>query len=75
MWTLQPREITDGGTSLQVGVSGQVNVHAVLHRPTAVPTAKGGLEISELSFLVDDPRELVSRARQHLARVAEPRQL
>ena len=74
VWTLQPRETADGGTALQVGVSGQVNVHAVLHRPTAVRTAKGDLEISELSFLVDDPRELVTRARQHLARVAEPRQ-
>lgn len=63
--TLQLRE-TEGGTDLQVSVSGQVNVHVVLCRPMTVPTRKGGQEISELSLLADDPRALVTRARQHL---------
>lgn len=66
VWTLQPRD-SEGGTDLQVGVSGQVNVHAVLRRPMTVPTPKGSQQISELSFLADDPRALVARARQSLA--------
>lgn len=66
VWTLQPRE-TETGTDLQVGVSGQVNVHAVLRRPTTVSTAKGDMEIVALSFFADDPRGLVARARQHVA--------
>lgn len=64
--TLQPRE-TDPGTDLQVGVSGQVNVHAVLHAPTVVATAKGPMEIVELSFWADDPRALAARARALVA--------
>jgi hypothetical protein len=63
--TLQPRE-TDRGIDLQVGVSGEVNVHAVLRRPITVPTPKGDLEISELSFMADDPRALAARVRQNL---------
>jgi len=63
--TLQPRE-TERGTDLAVAVSGQVNVHAVLRRPTSVPTPKGDMVIAELSFLVDEPRDFVRRARQHL---------
>jgi hypothetical protein len=63
--TLQPRE-TETGTDLQVGVSGEVNVHAVLSQPQTVPTPKGDLRIAELSFWVDEPNALVARARQHL---------
>jgi hypothetical protein len=63
--TLQLRE-TKGSTELQVGVSGQVNVHAVLRHPLTVTTPKGSQRITELSFWVDDPRALVARARQHL---------
>jgi len=63
--TLQPSE-TDTGTNLQVGVSGQVNVHAVLREPTTVPTPKGSRRITELSFWADDPRALVTRARRDL---------
>jgi hypothetical protein len=69
MRQLQPRE-TDHGIDLQIGVSGEVNVHAVLHRPLVVPTPKGALEIGELSFLADDPRDLVARARRHLTAAA-----
>lgn len=65
VWTLQPDE-TEEGTHLRVGVSGQVNVHARLHRPTTVSTAKGDLEIVQLSFFADDPREVVARARTRL---------
>lgn len=65
VWTLQPEE-TDQGTHLRVGVSGRVNVHLRLHRPTTVSTAKGDLEIVRLSFFADDPREVVARARTRL---------
>jgi hypothetical protein len=63
VWTLQPRESEDG-VDLQVGVSGQVNLHARLHGPTVVTTAKGPMEIVELSFFADDPRALVAHARR-----------
>lgn len=66
VWTLQPRD-TDLGVDLQVGVSGQLNVHARLHQPTIVSTAKGEMEIVELSFFADDPRALVNHARKSLA--------
>lgn len=65
MRSLQPRETPDG-TDLQVGVSGQVNVHVVLRRPLTVPTPKEPMEITEISFLVDDPRAFVARTRQLL---------
>jgi hypothetical protein len=61
--TLQPAE-TEAGTDLRVGVSGQVNVHAVLRRPTPVATPQGERLISALSFFADDPRDLVGRARE-----------
>ena len=63
MRTMQFRE-TKSGTDLQVGVSGEVNVHAVLRHPLTVPTPKGDKEITELSFWVDDPKSFVGRARQ-----------
>ncbi len=66
VWTLQPRH-TEEGTDLQVGVSGQVNVHVRLHEPTVVATAKGALEIVELSFFADEPRAVVLHARRLLA--------
>lgn len=65
VWTLQPRE-TERGVDLQVAVSGLVNVHAHLRAPTRVSTAKGEMEISELSFFADDPRAAVARARKLL---------
>jgi len=66
VWTLQQRE-TEHGVDLQVGVSGQVNVHARLREPTTVSTAKGPMEIVELSFFADEPRALVADARTILA--------
>ena len=68
MWALQPRE-TAGGIDLQVGVSGRVNVHATLHQPITVNTRKGDLEISQISFWVDDPRAFVARGRRVLAQI------
>jgi len=65
--TLQPSE-TGTGTDLQVGASGQVNVHAVLRQPMDVPTPQGTRCITELSFWADDPRALVARARRDLIR-------
>jgi hypothetical protein len=61
--TMQVRQTTNG-TNLQVGVSGEVNVHATLRYPLTVPTPKGELSITELSFWVDDPHAFVARARQ-----------
>jgi hypothetical protein len=66
MRTIQLRETNAGGTDLQIGVSGEVNVHVVLAHPLTVPTPKGNQEITELSFLVDDPAALVAKARQHI---------
>lgn len=65
---LQPRE-TDDGTDLQIGVSGEVNVRAVLREPLTVPTSRGDLEVVSVSFLADDPKALVARAREHLVAV------
>ena len=65
VWTLQPRD-TERGVDLQVGVSGQVNVHVQLREPTVVATAKGPMEIVELSFFADEPRSLVTQARKAL---------
>jgi hypothetical protein len=72
VWTLQPRT-TEHGVDLQVGVSGVVNVHATLREPTIVSTAKGEMEIVELSFFADDPGALVSHARGILAPQARRR--
>ena len=57
---------TKNGTDLQVAVSDQVNVHAVVKDSMTVPTRKGDREITELSFWADDPKALVARAREHL---------
>ncbi len=66
VWTLQPLE-TDGGTDLNVGSGAQVNVHARLAAPTVVLTAKGPMEIVELSFYADEPRELLAQVGRHHA--------
>jgi hypothetical protein len=66
VWTLQPRQVDDR-VDLQVGVSGQVNVHVELREPTTVSTAKGDMELVALSFFADDPRALVTRARALVA--------
>jgi hypothetical protein len=63
VWALQPVH-TERGTDLNVATGAQVNVHAVLTGPTVVATAKGEMEIVELSFYADEPRDLVARARR-----------
>ncbi len=70
--TFQP-EHTDSGTHLRIGVSGQVNVHATLVAPLTVSTPRGPMEIVELSFLVDDPRAFVKRAREYVDSAAVSR--
>ena len=62
VWVLQPREV-EHGVDLQVVVGGKINVRVRLHEPTLVATAKGDMEIVELSFFADDPRALVAHAR------------
>jgi hypothetical protein len=57
---------TKSGMALQVAVSDQVNVRAVLKDTLTVPTRKGDRDITELSFWADDPNALVARAREHL---------
>lgn len=64
VWTLQPVATPDG-TDLNVGSGAQVNIHARLVAPTVVATAKGPMEIVELSFYADEPRDLVAQARPH----------
>jgi hypothetical protein len=65
VWALQPREDDASGT-LQIVVSGQVNVHLRLHEPTTVDTARGPREIVELSFFADEPRDAVAAVRRRL---------
>jgi hypothetical protein len=57
---------TKNGMAVQLAVSDQVNVRAVLKDALMVPTSKGDLDITELSFWADDPNALVARAREHL---------
>jgi hypothetical protein len=56
-----------GTTELQIGVSGQVNVVVELRAPVAVRTPTGPLQVSAVRFLVDEPREVVTRLRESLA--------
>jgi hypothetical protein len=65
--SLQPRE-ADDGTELAVGVSGQVNVAVALRGPTVVRTPTGPMEVTAVSFFADEPREVVARLRERLAK-------
>jgi hypothetical protein len=66
VWTLQP--VTgEHGTDLNVATGAQVNVHARLTEPTVISTAKGRMEIVELSFYADEPRAIVARAQRLLS--------
>lgn len=60
--SLQPLE-TDSGTDLRVGVSGRVNIQAQLREPMAISTRKGEFTVSQVSFWVDQPREVAARLR------------
>ena len=68
--TLQSRQL-EHGVELQLEVSGQVNVRVRLREPTTVSTAKGEMEIVELSFFADEPRPLVAHARTLLVEQAD----
>ena len=63
--SLHPLE-TDRGIDLQVSASDHANVQAVLRQPLTVPTSQGQLEVTALTFLVDDPKPFLARARQAL---------
>lgn len=63
--SLQPLE-TDSGTDLRVGVSGRVNIQAQLRAPLVVPTRKGELAVSQVSFWVDHPRQVAVRIRERV---------
>ena len=64
IWQLQPVEGT-AGTDLNVG-GGEVNVHLTLREPTVVETARGPIEVVEVSFFADEPREVVAAVRERL---------
>jgi hypothetical protein len=66
IWVLDLDERPDG-VAVRVAVSGEVNVHLHLREPTPVRTAKGEVDAVEVSFLADDPREVVARIRALLA--------
>jgi hypothetical protein len=64
--TFQPRT-TDAGIDLQIGVSARANVHLTLAEPLVVPVKGEQLEITALTFLVDDPRAFVAAAQRELS--------
>lgn len=63
--SLQPLE-TASGTDLRVAVSGRVNIQAQLRAPIVVPTRKGKFTVSQVSFWVDDPRQVATRIRDRV---------
>ncbi len=71
MRTFQPLD-TDAGTDLQIGVSGRANVHLALTTPLTVTVKGSPVEVTAVTFLVDDPKEYVARARQPRGRASVP---
>jgi hypothetical protein len=65
MWVLQAQE-TEQGTHLNVGVSGQVNVHLRLGEQLTVHTRKGPMVVSGVSLWADEPRDLAARIRREV---------
>jgi hypothetical protein len=61
--SLQPLE-TATGTDLRVGVSGRVNIAVQLRAPFEVPTRRGTFLAHQVSFWVDDPRQVAARIRE-----------
>lgn len=64
--TFQPLA-TAAGVDLQVGVSGRANVHLTLATPIAVEVKGESLGVVAVTFLADEPRELVGEVRQRIA--------
>ena len=63
---------TEDGTELAIVVSGQVNVTVALRGTVVMRTPKGPLHVTAVSFFADEPREVVARLRERMARaVAE----
>ena len=59
---------TEDGTELAISVSGQVNVTVALRGTVVVRTPKGALHVTSVSFFADEPREVVARLRERMAR-------
>ncbi|RIQ11018.1 hypothetical protein [Jiangella rhizosphaerae] len=61
-------QVADGedGAVLQVAVSSQLNVHLVLFEPVTVELLDGPVTFTELRFYADDPKGLVTLAREYL---------
>lgn len=56
----------EDGTVLQVAMSSQLNVHLVLFEPVTVELLDGPVTFTELRFYADDPKRLVTLAREYL---------
>lgn len=55
-------------TILSVVMASRTNVQLTLGRPVVAPLRSGPEPVTELRFYADDPRALVSRAREHRAK-------
>lgn len=64
--SLQPLD-TDAGTDLRVGVSGRVNIAVQLREPLPVSTRKGDFTPTQVSFWVDEPRQVAATIRERLS--------
>lgn len=64
--SVQPLD-TEAGIDLRVGVSGRVNIQVRLREPFTVATRKGELTVTQVSFWVDEPRQVAARLRQRAA--------
>jgi hypothetical protein len=63
--TFQPLR-TEAGTDLQIGVSGRANVHLTLVNSITVAVKGEPLEVTAVTFLADDPRQLVAEVRHRI---------
>jgi len=61
------KTLRETGDELLVPVSNETNVRVALRRPTVVRTPRGEREVVAVSFLADDPKDLVARAKAHLS--------
>lgn len=57
----------ENSTVLNVVTTSRTNVDVKLSQPLVVPLPKGEETVTEIRLFADDSRELVSRARKHLA--------
>ncbi|QWC86224.1 hypothetical protein KLP28_05855 [Nocardioidaceae bacterium] len=62
---VQPVE-DDDGTRLRIGVSGRVNVHVQLSRPTELDVRGEPMTVTAVSLWADEPRALVTQLRERI---------